>query len=360
MHTLQYAQKTIKKSIHFLTNSTKNYILGLLITTGKKNCFTMSTALGIPYSSIYQFFDDFEHYKDGIQDFFATIVKLHATKENPGVLIVDTTHILKLYSKKLKVLCYDRNGSIKLVAKGISCVTAAWTNGKVLIPLDFDFWIRKPELGENEKYKKKTEISEELIRKWKNKIPFAYVSLDGDYGSEYFLSFLHNFCLSYFVRMPKNRHVVIDGKELALADHPVFQLKRNERYKTVKCFYKGIPAYVTSHKRKGPKGKKQIVFVISNVKGLSPKQYIEAYQLRWPIEKMFRTVKQYLGLQQCQSRFVENQRAHIFATFLAFTELEIQKENKNKRSPEEVLKDLRVQNTAKINPKFKLGEGFIM
>jgi len=36
MHTLQYAQKTIKKSIHFLTNSTKNYILGLLITTGKK------------------------------------------------------------------------------------------------------------------------------------------------------------------------------------------------------------------------------------------------------------------------------------------------------------------------------------
>ena len=360
MYTLQYAQKLIKKSIHFLTNSTKNYILGLLLSTDKKNCSAMSISLGVSYSSIYQFFDDFEHHKDGAQEFFATIVKLYATQENPGILIVDTTQIIKLYAKELKVLCYDRNGSIKLPVKGMSCVTAAWTNGKVLIPLDFDFWIRKKDMENNEGYKKKTEISEELIRKWRNKIPFAYVSLDGDYGNEYFIRFLHNFRLSYFVRMPKNRHVVINGKELALADHPVFQLKRNERYKTVKCLYKGIPAYVTSHKRKGPRGTKQIVFVVSNVEGLSPKQYIEAYKLRWSIEKMFRTLKQHLGLQQCQSRFVENQRAHIFATFLAFTELEIQKENKNKRSPEEVLKDLRVQNTAKINPKFKLGEGFIM
>ena len=242
----------------------------------------------------------------------------------------------------------------------MSCVTVAWTNGKVLIPLDFDFWIRKKDLEDETLYKKKTEISEELILEWKNQIPFSYVSLDGDYGNEYFLNFLHDIGLLYSIRMPRSRRVVIDGKELSLSEHPFFQLKRNERYKTARCTYKGIPAYVTSQKRKGPRGTKETVFVISNLNGLSPKQQIEAYELRWPIEKMFRTVKQYLGLQDCQSVSTQKQRAHIFATFLAFTELEMHKINKKKKSPEEVLKIFRVQNTLKINSQTNHLEGYIM
>jgi len=230
----------------------------------------------------------------------------------------------------------------------------------VLIPLDFDFWIRKKDLDNEDLYKKKTEISEELILEWRDQVPFAYTSLDGDYGNEYFLKFLYEINLFYSIRMPKDRRVVIDGKELPLKDHSIFQLKRNERYKTAKCTYKGIPAYITSHKRKGPRGTKQIVFVISNMEGLSPKQHIDAYAFRWPVEKMFRTLKQYLGLQECQSTSVEKQRAHIFATFLAFTELEMHKINKKKKSPEEVLKFFRVQNTLKIKPQINLLENSIM
>ena len=161
--------------------------------------------------------------------------------------------------------------------------------------------------------------------------------------------------------MPINRKVSINnGPEKILKDQPFFQLKRNERYKTTSCTYKGIKTYVTCHKRKGHNNTKQIVFVVSNLENLSPKEYIEAYELRWLIEKMFRTAKQHLGLQHCQSNSEEKQRAHIFAVFMAFAELELQKINKKKKSPEAILKIIRAQNYVKNNQLIAGWEGFIM
>jgi len=352
MHMLQYVQKIIKKSSDFFADSTKIYILGLILTTCKKNCSAMALSLGVSKHSFYDYFKDFEHEKKRIQDFAIIMINLFATEENPGFLISDTTQILKLYGNKIKTLCYDRNGSIKLVAKGMSCVAFAWANGKVIIPLDFDFWIRKKDIKDNREYRKKTEITEELLLEWKEQIPFKYVILDGDYGNEPFLRFLHEIGLLYFIRMPKSRIVITDGKELSLAEHPFFKLNRNERYKTARCTYKGIPAYVTSQKRKGPKGTKQVVFVISNVEGLAPKQYIDIYDLRWPVEMMFRTLKQYFGLQECQCQSEGAQEAHVFANFLAFTIIEIQKYIKKKKSLEQVLKLLRPQETVKTNPEW--------
>ena len=75
---------------------------------------------------------------------------------------------------------------------------------------------------------------------------------------------------------------------------------------------------------------------------------------------MFRTLKQSLGIQHCQSTSVQKQRAHIFATFLAFSELEIQKISKRKKSPEQALKMIRAQNKVKLISEYALREGFIM
>ena len=127
-----------------------------------------------------------------------------------------------------------------------------------------------------------------------------------------------------------------------------------------KGFYKGLEMYFIAHKRKGPKGKSQIVFIASNLEKLTAKQHVKAYELRWPIEKMFRTLKQYLGIQDCQSTSEEKQSAHIFATFAAFTELEILKISKKKKSPEEVIREIRFQNSFKKISELNLLEGYIM
>ena len=357
---LQYAQKSIKKSTHFSMDPIKGYILGLLLSTGKKNCVCMSSDLGVSYNSIHKYFDEFEHKKRSLKDFLIAMVNLYGAEENQGTLIIDATQIQKLYAKNIGLLCYDFNNSIKRVTKGLTCVTAAWTNGKILIPLDFDFWVREKDLKEKEKYKKKTTLTKNLILELKDKIAFAYISLDGEYGHKDFLKFLHENTLYYSIRMPRNRKVTINALELKLNDQPKLKQIRNSRYKTAKGTYKGIPAFFTSHKRKGKNGTKQVVFIVSNLVGLSPKEYVQAYSLRWPVEKMFRTLKQSLGLQQCQSVSEEKQRAHIFATFLAFTELEIQKINKKKKSPEEILKIYRTQNRVQKNLRLSVEEGLVM
>ena len=215
-------------------------------------------------------------------------------------------------------------------------------------------------MEDDSKYKKKAEISRDLIAKWKSKIPFGYIALDGAYASECFLRFLHENNLKYSIRMPKNRIVEINGIYTQLKNQKAFNLIKNERYKTAKGTYKGIPAYFTCHKRKGKNNTRQVVFVISNLENLTPKQHILAYDLRWPVEKLFRTSKQHLGIQHCQSTSSKKQRAHIFATFVAFAELEIRKISKKKKSPEQVLKEIRPQLKVKKNPLLLLGEGFIM
>ena len=106
--------------------------------------------------------------------------------------------------------------------------------------------------------------------------------------------------------------------------------------------------------KKGINNSKQIVFIVSNLKNLSAKQHVLAYSKRWPIEKMFRTLKQSLGAKDCQSIKKEKQEAHLYATFFAFVELEIIKNDKKKRSPEEALQLLRFQN--KVNRTHSLAE----
>lgn len=360
MSTLQCEQKFPKKCYSFLTQSIKNYILGLLVCTGKKNCSTISSTIAVPYHSVHRCFDDLESREGEAQDFLINLVKMHETKDNPGILIVDSTQIKKIYGEKSELLCYDHNGSMKTVLKGISCVVAAWTNGKIVIPLAFDFWIREKDIKDDSKYQKKTTISKKLILGLKGKTPFAYTTLDGDYGNEGFLKFLHKYDLKFTVRMPSNRKIVIGEIEETLKKHPALKLSRNQRYKKVKGFYKGVPVIVIAHKRKGKNNTKQVVFIVSNLRGLSAKEHVKAYACRWPIEKMFRTMKQKLGLEDCQSISTKKQCAHIFANFIAFTELEMQKINKKKKSPDEALKFFRSQNLAKKSQPIIDLEGFMM
>jgi len=352
MCTLQCEQKSGKKSNNFLTQFIKNYILGLFICIGKKNCHTMSLAMGVSYYLVYRSFLDFELRKKDIQNYFISLVHIHATEENPGVLLVDSTQIKKLYLKKSNLACYDRNGSMKTVLKGISCVVAVWTNGKIVIPLAFDFWVREKDIKDGRKYRKKTAISRELIIELKNKIPFAYASLDGDYGSEEFLAFLYKYRLKFSVRMPSNRRVMINGIEETLKKHPVLKLIRNERYKKIRGLYKGIPVIIVAHKRKGINKTKQVVFIVSNIQGLSAKEHVKAYACRWPIEKMFRTMKQKFGLENCQCIPDQKHEAHISFVFLAFTEAELHKITNGQKSTEESIRFIRSQILSKMNPGF--------
>ena len=354
MRTLQCEQKSEKKSSGkileyvkkslgcLLTKSMKIYISGLFVCPKNKNISTISKNMGVSYHSVHKCFDEFKAQRQKeTQKFLISLVEMYATKKNPGVFVIDPTQIDKIYGRKSKLLCYDHNGSRKSVLKGITCVTAVWTNSKVVIPLAFDFWIREKDITDGREYRKKTDISRELILELKNKIPFAYVALDGDYGNEAFLMFLYQLRLKYSVRMPSNRNVLIDGTEETLKKHPKLKFVRNERYKKIQGFYKGILVIIIAHKRKGKNNTKQTVFIVSNIQGLSAKEHVEAYACRWPIEKMFRTVKQKLGLKDCQCAPEEKQRVHILLVLLAFVEAEVTKIANRQKSADAAIKTIK-------------------
>lgn len=62
---------------------------------------------------------------------------------------------------------------------------------------------------------------------------------------------------------------------------------------------------------------------------------MKTYKKRWPIEKMFRTIKQHLGLQECQSTKMDTQLNHAAAVLLAYSNIVfLQKKRQYKMSIE--------------------------
>jgi len=325
-----------------ITKPIIKYVFALILSTKRKNCSAMSRNIGIPKKHLYQAYRNDNGTKQ-IESLLVKMANKYKEKGLPSVFIIDPTNIRKWFAKDMENLAYDYDG---IVGKSKQClvpVVAAWTNTKITIPLDFLFWINQKLAL---KYKKKRELAESLILKFKNLISFDYVAMDGAFASEPMLQFCKKYCIDFCMRIARNRVIVSkDGINAQLQYHPKLKFKKNERYKTIKATYKGIECFFTAHKRYSNSGKSwNIVYIISSL-NIPAKEQAKAYNIRWNIEKIFRTAKQSLGLGDCQCLEIEKQRTHIFAVFYAYAKLEEQKKFKRKRSVEQVLNDLRFQKT---------------
>ena len=88
---------------------------------------------------------------------------------------------------------------------------------------------------------------------------------------------------------------------------------------------------------------KKITFNWSSYNGtdiLKAKEYLIIYDGRWNIEIMFRTLKQSLGLSQCQSRNLEYQKAHIYSSFFSYGFIQHEKEAHSFENSEVAIKYL--------------------
>ena len=106
--------------------------------------------------------------------------------------------------------------------------------------------------------------------------------------------------------------------------------------------------YITAQKRIDKKGKETIVYQVSTYFA-KPSQYVKTYKNRWLIEKMFRTTKQHLGLQECQSTKIETQLNHAAAVFLAYAHIVIEQKKRRLKTPEEALRALKRKNASLLN-----------
>ena len=104
MLPFQCVTKSAKKIYHSSSKSIKLYVASLLLSA---DCTSMSSSCSVSYNAIYKYFDVFDAKVNAIRAHLIEAINQFATKENPGVLIVDSSQLVKLYSKKLNCLCYD-------------------------------------------------------------------------------------------------------------------------------------------------------------------------------------------------------------------------------------------------------------
>jgi len=172
-------------------------------------------------------------------------------------------------------------------------------------------------------------------------IEFDFVSLDGAFPTPDMFVFFQQNNFKFIMRIPRNRSITVHGeKRMQLQHIPSLKLTRNTREKTIKAELYGETYFFTAHKRKKRFGGWETVFLVSNM-DLAAKEQVAAFNLRWPQEKINRTTKQKFGMHQCQALTLPKQKAHIMATFLAHTILEIAKNDKQEESVDKIVNILR-------------------
>ena len=73
---------------------------------------------------------------------------------------------------------------------------------------------------------------------------------------------------------------------------------------------------------------------------------------RWNIEKFFRTAKQKLGLNDCQSRKKELQEKHLLNAFFAYALLQYNRKKKKLKNVESAIKSIKHLSFVEIKHSF--------
>lgn len=313
------------------------YSLGLALTKNKKTCPKIAAVLGICHDLIYRFLLTASSLLPLFPSIMISIVKRHATRKNPGYLIIDETFFSKQFAGLLEGVFNMFNAAMRRQERGLMLVIMTWNNGVVTIPIAFKWMFHKDLIGKD--HKTKSELAKELLLEYKDKISFDYLLADGHYSTIYLMHFLIKQNIRFVAKFAVNR-VVVTGKERnQLRDHSRLKLLRNSRSRSTKASFNGMELYVSAHKRKKKNGEFAFTYIVSNI-CLQAKEYLQRYEQRWKIEEMFRTLKQSLGLQQCQARSLDKQGAHIYAIFFIYSFLQNEKSNHNLKNPEQAIRAL--------------------
>ena len=326
---LPVISKKIKESFIY-------YSLGLILNKEKQTCSKLASVVKKSHDFLYRFLLKSKILIPLFPNLMIAIIN-HCSKDDEGWLILDDTFLSKIFSKLLEGVCIIFNNSMSRPERGLCIIVLAWSNGRVTIPIAFDWYFPK-EITEN-CYKKKSEIAEKLISEYHKKVPYKYFLADAHYATKDLIPFMCRKKIKFVMKIPRSRKVKTKKFNVQLKLNPALKLLRNQRSAKIFAEYAGCNLYFSIQKRKDKNGEYSTVFLISNM-NLKAKEYLIIYDGRWHIEVMFRTLKQSLGLSQCQSRNLEYQKAHIYSSFFSYGFIQYEKETYSFKNPEVTIKHL--------------------
>jgi hypothetical protein len=336
----KYAKK-IQKILNF-------YTLGLIRTPDRKSLTNIAATLAVAHDKLQrilcwgvQGLPVFPYLQE-------SLIHYYSKKSNlKGFLLIDETIIPKVFSRVIEG-AYKIYNTVTCRKETALCIAViAWSNGTITIPIRFAFVHSKK--GAPQLYKTKSKVAIELIEAVRSIVPFAYILADGAYSTREMLEYLSAQDLPAIIKARSN-YVVTDqyGRRLALKNLPLLKLLRNKRSKRIRATWYGMKLYFSVHKRKNKHGEYSITYLVSTVP-LKAKEYIELYENRWEIEKMFRTMKQKLGLTQCSARKFDHQQSHFTYVFFSYSFLQHYTQEKKLENADDSVKALRQAKSISIN-----------
>ena len=312
------------------------YCCGLIVTQKKKTCTEIAKTLSVNHDIIYSALCFSSHVIESSFNILLGIVN-ELSKTEQGWLIIDDTALCKPFSRLIEGIEYIFNTATSRPDKGFSIVVIAWTNGNTTIPLGIKFWFPKKIVGP-ENYKTKLRVAKEMVREYLAKVPSKGVLMDGLYAFCDMFKFFNDLGLRFNMRMGSNRVIELpDGTRIKLRDIRMFHPQRNARSRSMWGEWKGLWLHFTSELRINKHGEKSLVFIVSNYQDTS-KNHVNAYKLRWPEETVFRTTKQSLGLQHCQTRQLKKLETHVCLVFLSYAFLQVERHGKKSLTVEAVIR----------------------
>jgi hypothetical protein len=146
-----------------------------------------------------------------IKDIFERMAIDLFEKNKLKVLVIDSTRIRKLYARTIEHLCYDYDGCLGCVTKGLTVIVAIIASARASIPLNFKFYISKKACPE--KFLTKIDLAISLTKEvLSGKVRFDYIAMDGGFMSINMITFLIAWNLRFVLRIARNR-IVFYGRE---------------------------------------------------------------------------------------------------------------------------------------------------
>lgn len=326
------------------------YLGGLLLYPGKKNCSSIAQATNVSHDIVYNFFECCLEEQDILKSFLERAISLLPFEKSKWYVDIDETMIEKMFSGNIEGAAYNWNSTINDSMKGYSIVAAVVTNGKITIPVTFKTWYSAKDYPD--RHKTRIKLAQSImteIHKMLNNVVFL---MDGAFSSEDMIRFCRANKMKYCMRFHSNKKIVINGKESQVRNHERIKISSKRKARVVKAYYKCEPVLIVAFKRTDKKGKTKIIYLVTSERD-TPKTMIKTYRKRWGIEKVFRTTKQHLGLKDCQARSALKQDTHIWAVFVVYAFLEIQKINRKAKNPEQILHKIRCGKSRDLHDQFE-------
>lgn len=310
------------------------YSIALLLSTApRKTCESLAREMGISGDTVNKYL---EQQSPDLFERIAAATKI--LKRKKLYLLLDDTLITKTYSRCIEGTSDNYSSSDRTIQRSLCSIVAMLTDGKIAIPIDQAIWSAREVDPVN--YKTKVVLSQGIIEEVKKHVDIDIVIIDGLYATVEMMQWLNDNNIKFEMRFHSNRKIRVNNQNFKIKECPFFKLNGYRTERTIAGSWHDIKLYFTGIIRWFRNGESTIVFQVSNYK-TSAQQHKKIYGYRWNIEKFFRTAKQHLGLNDCQSRKKEKQENHIINVFIAYTVAQHERIKLKCKNVEEAIKSIK-------------------